>query len=119
MTTTALALSVQDARPASIRSQQARDTHVQASATCPYTVYNRGVTVLAEKSRPQNPASADFSNRPMMGTCSGQFLCQLTPTLFRPFLAHFFPFFPRFFRRSLRLARKIQETGTKTRKNGP
>ena len=29
-------------------------------------------------------------------TYSGQFLCQLTPTLFRPFLAHFLPFFPRF-----------------------
>ena len=30
-------------------------------------------------------------------TCSGQFLCQLAPTLFRPFLAHFCSFFPRFF----------------------
>ena len=37
-------------------------------------------------------ADADFTC-----TCSGQFLCQPTPTLFRPFLAHFFPFFPRFF----------------------
>ena len=32
-----------------------------------------------------------------LGTCSGQFLCQLAPTLFRPFLAHFCSFFPRFF----------------------
>ena len=30
-------------------------------------------------------------------TCSAQFLCQLAPTLFRPFLAHFSPFFPHFF----------------------
>ena len=32
-----------------------------------------------------------------IGTCSGEYLCQLTPTLFRPFLAHFFPFFPHSF----------------------
>jgi len=38
--------------------------------------------------------------------------------LLRPFLAHFLPFFPVF---SLfpRLGPKIQETGTKTLKNGP
>ena len=36
-----------------------------------------------------------------------------TPTLFRPFLAHFSPFFPHFFA-VLHLAAKIQETGTKT-----
>ena len=55
----------------------------------------------------------------LKGTYSGQFLCQPTPTLFRPFLAHFFPSFPLCFRRLLRLAPKIQDTGTKTRKNGP
>ena len=38
------------------------------------------------------------------------------------FLGHFSPIFPRFspfFRRSPHLSPKIQETGTKTRKNGP
>ena len=30
-------------------------------------------------------------------TYSGKFLCQPAPTLFRPFLAHFCSFFPRFF----------------------
>eukprot|EP01045_Picozoa_sp_COSAG04_P025334 COSAG04_NODE_3306_length_2950_cov_2.006664_2_plen_109_part_00 len=48
----------------------------------------------------------------------GNFYVNLPPL----FLGHFSPIFARFspfFRRSLRLARKIQETGTKTRKNGP
>ena len=34
---------------------------------------------------------------PLEGTCSGRFLCQLAPTLLRPFLAHFCSFFPRCF----------------------
>ena len=49
----------------------------------------------------------------------GNFYVNLPPL----FLGHFSPIFARFFspfsRRSLRLSRKIQETGAKTRKNGP
>ena len=48
----------------------------------------------------------------------GNFYVNLPPL----FLGHFSPIFPvfsPFFRLSLRLAPKIQETGTKTRKNGP
>ena len=48
----------------------------------------------------------------------GNFYVNLPPL----FLGHFSPIFPRFFpffRRSLSQTPKIQETGAKTRKNGP
>ena len=57
----------------------------------------RGACAPAPRSgTPSSPARSPCSPPAADRTYSGQFLCQLTPTLFRPFLAHFCSFFPVF-----------------------